>query len=135
MNATSTHKMLCIIAGLAMGLMVTAPSWAAFGGSPAQPIKGTVQSIDYLHHAITVNGQTYAVAQNASYSGVASFSVLHIGMPIAYVLGSSPPLGNSADDQDAHVLPPGPAIGDPGMTQTDSAPPVITSITWLPRGV
>jgi len=126
MNTTRAHRLLGIIAGLMLGSVVSLPTWAAFGGSPAQAFKGTVQSVDYLHHAITVNGQTYAVAENATFSGVASFSVLHIGMPIAYTLG------DATQTQGPGATPP----SGPAAAQTENAAaPVITSITWLPGGV
>lgn len=122
--------MFGLLAGLLMLLTAAPPSQAAFGSVSQQAIKGTVQKIDYLHHAITVNGQTYAVAQHAQFSGVAGFTVLHIGMPIAYTLGSA------VQDQVPGSLPPGPAQpSDPSGQAADAGPPVITSITWLPGGV
>lgn len=137
MYTTRTHKLLGSIAGGVLGLAISVPTWAAFGGSPGQAVKGTVQGIDYLHHAITVNGQTYTVAQNANFNGVASFSVLHIGMPIAYTLGGAPL---------SQVKGPGamPATGpaamhrgaeDPSAQTAEDGPQVITSITWLPGGI
>jgi hypothetical protein len=127
MNAKRMTRLSSTLTGFLLGLVIAAPSWAAFGAPPAQVIKGTVQSIDYLHHAITVNGQTYAVASNARFSGVAGFSVLHIGMPIAYTLGSA-------------AQTPGPggmphnADGPAAQTEATGAA-VIISITWLPGGV
>lgn len=128
MTAIHTRRILCALAGLAMGLTIAVPAWAAFGAPPMQVLTGKVQNIDYLHHAITVNGQTYAVAANARFRGVAGFSVLHLGMPIAYTLGSASPTGQQADT-------PPPANADNPATPTQEAgPAVITSITWLPGG-
>lgn len=130
MNIKRKPRLLSLLTGALLGVVMMPSSWAAFGTSPAQVIKGTVQSIDYLHHAISINGQTYAVAPNASYNGVAGFSVLHIGMPIAYTLGSA------GQNQGPGALPPGPAQPDtPAAQAENSGPPVITSITWLPGGV
>ena len=134
MNAVHTSKLLKLLAGaLLLGLALAPSSWAAFGESPAQVLKGTVQSIDYLHHAITINGQIYAVAANASYSGVAGFSVLHIGMPIAYTLRDAGQFQESA----TQLPPPSELPLPPGRTakQTrNSGAAVITSIAWLPGG-
>lgn len=130
MNASITSRMFGLLAGLLVLLAAAPPSQAAFGSVAQQAIKGTVQNIDYLHHAITVNGQTYAVAQHAQFIGVAGFTVLHVGMPIAYTLGAA------TSSQGAGTLPPGPAEpNDPSGQAADTGPPVITSITWLPGGV
>ena len=130
MNTSTTSRMFGLLAGLLMLLAAAPPLQAAFGSVSQQAIKGTVQKIDYLHHAITVNGQTYAVAQHAQFSGVAGFTVLHIGMPIAYTLGAAAP------NQGSGALPSGPAQpNDPPGQAADASPPVITSITWLPGGV
>lgn len=126
---------LSLTLALMLSVAIGRPAFAALGATPEQAIKGTVQNIDYLHHAITINGQTYVVAPNARFSGVTGFSILHIGMPIAYVLGSSPVSGSSSEHHGPQALPPGPPSGDSGMAQPDNGPPVITSITWLPGGV
>lgn len=120
MNIMHTFRPKAILATLLLCLAASTASFAAIGTPVVPAIKGTIQNIDYVHHAITVNGATYAVASNAKFSGVAGFSILHVGMPIAYTLGSStagtsPGVAGSTD--------PGPASADP---------PVITSVTWLP---
>ncbi len=132
------YKHASRLVGLAILLIASfalcQPAMAVRGAGAASRLKGTVQSIDYLHHAITVNGQTYAVAPNASFQGVASFAVLHVGMPIQYTLG----YGYGSQESDPGAMPPGPAPGDelknPAAPANDS-PQVIVSITWLPGGV
>lgn len=120
MNIMHTFRPRATFAVLLLCLMASTTALAALGVPGSTPIQGTIQNIDYVHHAIMVNGQTYAVASSAKFSGVAGFSILHVGMPIAYTLGSStagmsPGVAGSTN--------PGPASADP---------PVITSITWLP---
>jgi len=124
-----TLKILAIVTAALLSFSLSSPSWAVRGRSSEPVFKGTIQGIDYLHHAITVNGQIYAVAATASFNGVASFAVLHIGMPIAYTLGSAEP------KQEPGAPPPGPRPGDPITQAENTGPPVITSITWLPGGV
>ncbi|MGA9851436.1 MAG: hypothetical protein WBR15_00660 [Gammaproteobacteria bacterium] len=108
---------ISLAGALILSLALCRPALAMGGYTSAQIVTGTVQDIDYLHHAITVNGQTYAVSPQAKFSGIAAFSVLHIGMPIQAMLGST------ADGQ-----------SQPGA-QPAAETPVIVGITWLPGGV
>jgi len=130
MYATRTSRLLCVGVALVLFMALGQPARAALGVTVGQGIKGTVQSIDYLHHTITVNGQIYTVAPHASFQGIAGFSVLHIGMPIAYSLG------NSTEKQGPGAMPAGAAPGKP-MTpeQQIASTSVIVSITWLPAGI
>ncbi|MGH8377743.1 MAG: hypothetical protein ACRER7_02210 [Gammaproteobacteria bacterium] len=129
-----TSRLIGFAILLIAGFALCQPAMAVRGISAGQSIKGTVQQIDYLHHAITVNGQTYAVAPNASFQGVAGFTVLHVGMPIQYTLG----YGSASQESGPGAMPPGPAPGDelknPATPASDS-PQVIVSITWLPGGI
>lgn len=123
MNGRHLRPILDGIAATILACTFSVPAFAANGG-PVPEFNtvntGTVQAIDYLHHAITINGHTYAVTEGARFSGIAGFSVLHIGMPISFVLGK-----NSAI----------PAAPQPTTTTTDdNSPPVVTAITWLPGG-
>lgn len=88
-------------------------SFAMGGYTPDQVLTGTVQSIDYLHHTITINGQTYAVSAQAKFTGIGGFSVLHIGMPVECRL-SNPPAVDSENDA------------------ASSAAAVIIAVTWAP---
>ncbi|MBU6421124.1 MAG: hypothetical protein KGQ62_03490 [Gammaproteobacteria bacterium] len=124
-----TLKILAIVTAALLSFSLSSPSWAVRGSSAELVFKGKIQGIDYLHHAITINGQIYVVASTASFIGVASFSVLHIGMPIAYTLGTDEP------KQEPGAPPPGPRPGDPNTQPENTGPPVIISITWLPGGV
>lgn len=119
MKHTRTSLVLVLAAALLLGFVSSPPAHAATGSPGAIVIKGTVQSIDYLHHAITVNKQTYVVAKNAKFNGVAGFSVLHVGMPIAYSLESPPD----------NAVP-----GEPPTPSQTNGPPTISQITWLPGG-
>lgn len=119
MNKMRTKHVLALATALILGCLLCTSAFASNGGPVPVTHSGTVQNIDYLHHAITVNGHTYAVAANASYSGVAGFSVLHIGMPISYVISHLPKTS----------APPQPSTAAP------DDPPVITRITWLPGGI
>ncbi|MGH8279469.1 MAG: hypothetical protein ACRETQ_07900 [Gammaproteobacteria bacterium] len=119
MPSTRPFRSARLLLALLIACAVCPPLWAAFG-SPGEPVKyGVVQEVDYLHHAITVNGQTYSVAENARFSGIGGFPVLYSGMPIAYTLG---PLAR-------HGSP-----GAPAANGHNHAPPVITHITWRPGG-
>lgn len=134
MSTVHASRFVNLLAGALLGLAMAPSSWAAFGEPPVHILKGTVQSIDYLHHAITINGQIYAVAASASYRGMAGFSVLHVGMPIAYILrdtGQSQMFG--AVSPPPSELPPPP--GGTTKQTVDSGLQVIVSITWLPGGV
>ena len=135
MNTAHTSRLLSLLTAALLGLAMAPSCWAAFGGPPAQVLKGTVQSIDYLHHAITINGQIYAVAVNASYSGVAGFSVLHIGMPIAYTLRDTGQFQESATQLPPPSELPPPPPGSTAKQTRNSGAAVITSIAWLPGGV
>lgn len=117
MSKVHSFRPTALFAVLLLCLTASTVTFAAIGTPVVPPIKGTIQNIDYLHHAITVNGQTYAVASQAKFSGIAGFSVLHVGMPIAYIL-SSPAEASMPGSQPA--------------AQSNTAPPVITHITWLP---
>lgn len=119
MKPVHTFLLLSLGAVLLLGFVSSPPAHAAFGSPGAIVINGTVQSIDYLHHAITVNGQTYAVAKNAKFNGIAGFSVLHVGMPIAYSLESPPD----------NAVP-----GDSQTPEQTNGPPTISRIVWLPSG-
>ncbi|MGH8397368.1 MAG: hypothetical protein ACRETA_03880 [Gammaproteobacteria bacterium] len=125
-----TSKLIGFAIVLIASFALCQSAMAVRGISPGQTIKGTVQQIDYLHHAITVNGQTYAVAPNAMFQGVAGFTTLNVGMPIQFTLG----YGSTSQESGPGAMPPGPAPGDP-VTSANDSPQVIVSITWLPGGV
>lgn len=121
MNASHRITVISGIAALALACLLSAPAFAATGGAVPdfKAHTGTIQNIDYLHHAITVDGRTYAVTPGARFTGIAGFSVLHIGMPISFVLS-----------QPRSILdPPQSTAAAP-----DNTPVVITQITWLPGG-
>lgn len=99
---------------LLLGIASSRNSFAMGGYTPDQMLTGKVQSIDYQHHAITVNGQTYAVSELAKFTGIGGFSVLHIGMPVECMLSNTP----AADTDDS-------------TPQSDTAP-VIIAVTWVP---
>lgn len=132
MNKSHAKYIFGRTAALALGCLLATSAFASTGGPVPVIHNGTVQNIDYLHHAIIVNGRTYAVAPNASYSGVAGFSVLHVGMPIAYTLRAA--AGNAGPDNAMPGSPPADAPGRSGPPHANSNPPVITRITWLPGG-
>lgn len=119
MKAHRLSLLPALLSVLLLGAAISAPAHASTATLPQTVAKGNIQNIDYLHHAITVNGQTYAVAGNAKFSGIGGFSVLHIGMPIAYTLGPA------STDAAANGSTTDPA---------SNTPPVITHITWLPGG-
>ena len=103
------------LAGLLfLGMVVNHAGFAMGGYTPDQVLSGTVQSIDYLHHTITVNGETYAVSSRAKFTGIGGFSVLHVGMPVQCMLSSSPTVGP-----------------DSGSSSSMTAP-IIISVTWIP---
>lgn len=106
-------------AALTLGLAVCSPIMAMGGYSGDQVGKGLIQSIDYQHHTITVNGQTYAVSPHAKFGGVASFSVLSIGMPVQFMLGST-----------VSTTAPSNVASNQNADQSE----VIVGITWLPGG-
>ncbi|MGB9429809.1 MAG: hypothetical protein WCC11_08040 [Gammaproteobacteria bacterium] len=114
MSGKRTVVFMSLVTALVLGLAMSRPALAMGGYTADQLVTGTVQDIDYLHHAITVNGQTYAVSPQAKFSGIAAFSVLHVGMAVQCILDSA-------------------ATSQPG-DQPDSQTPVITAITWLPTG-
>lgn len=103
-----------LIAGLLLGFAASRASFAMGGYTPDQMLTGAVQSIDYLHHTITVNGQTYAVSPQAKFTGIGGFSVLHIGMPVQCMLSSVAATGMDNDTQPSEVAP------------------VIIAVTWTP---
>jgi hypothetical protein len=111
-------------AGLILGSILNQPAIAMGGYTGDQIAKGLIQNIDYQRHSITVNGQTYAVSPSATFSGVAGFSVLSIGMPIQYMLGDN-----------ANSQMPGPVPNSNAAPANVSQPQVIVAITWLPGGV
>jgi hypothetical protein len=121
-----------LAAALALSLAVCSPVMAMGGYAGGQVIKGVIENIDYQHHSITVNGQTYTVAPTAKYNGVAGFSVLAIGMPVQIMLGETATASSSG---------PGPTTKDPmpntapNTQQTNPQPQVIVGITWLPGGI
>jgi hypothetical protein len=105
------------LAGLLLLGGVSSPTCFAMGGyTPDQMLTGAVQSIDYLHHTITVDGQTYAVSPQAKFTGIGGFSVLHIGMPVQCMLSSATATG---PDDDTQPLP-------------SDVMPVIIAVTWTP---
>lgn len=109
-----------LAAGLILAFTLNQPVMAMGGYTADQVGKGLIQKIDYQHHTITVNGNTYAVSSSAKYNGVAAFSVLAVGMPIQFMLGETAvtaPLGNA--------MP----------AQAENQPQMIVSITWLPAGI
>lgn len=122
MNTEHLKRTVRGVAAILLAGVFCTPAFAANGGAvpdfrvPA----GAVQDIDYLHHAITINGQTYAVTPDAKFSGIAGFSVLHVGMPISYVLGKLSPIPTAPQPT--------------SVTTDDNSPPVITAITWLLGG-
>ncbi|MDE2090950.1 MAG: hypothetical protein KGJ08_03480 [Gammaproteobacteria bacterium] len=104
-----------------LSITLCTPLMAMGGYASDQVGKGLIQGINYQHHSITVNGQTYTVSPNAKFSGVAAFSVLSIGMPIQFMLGTT----------SSSVTP-----GDAVTTRAASSQPqVIMGITWLPGGI
>lgn len=103
-----------LLAGLLLGFAAGRASFAMGGYTPDQMLTGAVQSIDYLHHSITVDGQTYAVSPQAKFIGIGGFSVLHIGMPVQCMLSSA--TATSADDD----------------MQPSDVVPVIIAVTWTP---
>ncbi len=124
-----------LAAFLILSCAVNQPLMAMGSFAADQVVTGTVQNIDYLHHSITVNGQTYAVSPKAQFHGIGGFSVLHIGMPIRFMLGGATP------DRGPSIPPVFRGIGKPPGSQapgtspparTASPPPVIIDITWLP---
>ena len=108
---------------LILSFTVSQPVMAMGGYAGDEVAKGLIQSIDYQHHSVTVNGQTYAVSPSAKFSGVAGFSVLSIGMPIQYMLG------DIASSQMPEPMP------NPNLADADTSQPVIVAITWLPGGI
>lgn len=103
-----------LFAGLLLGFAAGRASFAMGGYTSDQMLTGPVQSIDYVHHAITVDGQTYAVSPQAKFTGIGGFSVLHIGMPVQCMLSSATTTGPDADTQPSAVVP------------------VIIAVTWTP---
>lgn len=120
MKTAHPFRSATCVAGLLFCLLAAPAAFAAIGTPVSPPIRGTVQNIDYVHHAITVDGHTYVVADTATFTGIGGFSVLHVGMPVAITL-SLPATGD-------------PMPGSAPQTQPDNSPPVITHITWLPGG-
>ncbi|MGH8281659.1 MAG: hypothetical protein ACRERZ_05650, partial [Gammaproteobacteria bacterium] len=78
-----------------------------------------VQSIDYQHHAITVNNQVYTIAPQAKFNGIGGFSVLHLGMAVQMLLA------NAASKSPT----------DDASSTVESAAPEAIQVTWLPGGV
>ena len=74
-------RRLVLIIGLSMGLAL---SVAASASRPIPSVRGTIDSIDYVQHTISVNHHTYRVAAEASYAGTGarSFGALSRGMNI-----------------------------------------------------
>lgn len=118
------YMLRTLAAVVILSLAVCQPLMAMGGYTPDQFGTGLIQKIDYLHHTITVNGQTYAVSPAAKFSGVAAFSVLSIGMPIKFMLG------NTVNDQGPGHMPAAATDG-----QATHPPQMITGITWLPGGI
>jgi hypothetical protein len=108
---------------LAFGCALNMPVLGMSGFGADQLVKGEVQSIDYLQHAITVNGQTYKVSPQAKFKGIGAFSVLHVGMPVQLMLGSA-----SATSMAAPSSPENAASDNAG-------PQIVIQVTWLPAGV
>ena len=109
---------------LLLGMVANRAGFAMGGYTPDQVLSGSVQSIDYLHHTITVNGQIYTVSPSAKYNGVAAFSILNIGMPIQFMLG------DTASGQAPEPMP-----DNAATIQAVNQPQMIISITWLPAGI
>jgi hypothetical protein len=115
------YKLSTLAVVFLLSLAVCRPLMAMGGYTADQIGTGLIEKIDYLHHSITVNGQTYTVSSKATFNGVAAFSVLNIGMPIRYMLGNTTTSGAPS--------------GAPASNQAVSQPQVIVSITWLPAGI
>ena len=107
-----------------LSITLCTPLMAMGGYASDQVGKGLIQGINYQHHSITVNGQTYTVSPNAKFSGVAAFSVLSIGMPIQFMLG------DTASGQAPEPMP-----DNAATIQAVNQPQMIISITWLPAGI
>ncbi|MGH8398769.1 MAG: hypothetical protein ACRETA_11075 [Gammaproteobacteria bacterium] len=114
-NRASLFMGLAIV--LILNLAVSRPVSAMGGYTSAQVVTGTVQSIDYLHHAITVNNQVYTISPQAKFNGIGAFSVLHVGMAVQMLLADA--ASNSPDSQSA---------------ATESTAPEAIQVTWLPSG-
>ena len=121
MNMKTVVFCNALIGLLLLGVITSRAGFAMGGYTPDQMLTGRVQSIDYMHHAITVNGQTYAVSAQAKFTGIGGFSVLHVGMPVECMLSSTP-----ADPTAGNASPPD--------TQSTDQTPVIVAITWQPAG-
>ncbi|MGH8280903.1 MAG: hypothetical protein ACRERZ_01800 [Gammaproteobacteria bacterium] len=110
-------KSVALAAALILGL-ATSPLMAMGGYGADQLVKGNVQSIDYQHHAITVNNQVYTIAPQAKFNGIGGFSVLHIGMAVQMLLTDA--ASNSPADE---------------SSAAENAAPEAIQVTWLPGGV
>ncbi|HVC37393.1 MAG TPA: hypothetical protein VNF46_03215 [Gammaproteobacteria bacterium] len=119
-----TSLFMGLAAGLILALTLNQPVMAMGGYTGDQVGKGLIQKIDYLHHTITVNGQTYAVSPTAKFNGVAAYSILSIGMPIQFMLGDT-----ASSDM------PGPKPARATVNTAGNQPQMIVSITWLPAGI
>lgn len=112
---------------LILSLILCTPLMAMGGYTGSQIGRGQIQKIDYQHHTITVNGETFAVSPTARYKGVGGFSVLSVGMPIQYLLGNT----TSSNFGPPDGTPP----KDSGNQAPSSPSNTIVSITWLPGGI
>jgi hypothetical protein len=123
MLAKCASKMTGLVTALMLGFMLATPAMGMGGYGADQLVKGEVQSIDYLQHAITVNGQTYRVSPQAKFNGIGAFSVLHVGMPVQLMLGSASGTSMAAPSSPDDVV----------SENTESQ--VVIQVTWLPNGV
>ncbi|MDE2235684.1 MAG: hypothetical protein KGK44_09070 [Gammaproteobacteria bacterium] len=121
---TMTHSRIQAVV-LFLALAVCSPLMAMGGYSSDQIGQGQIRKIDYQHHTITVNGETYAVSPTAKYSGIGGFSVLGVGMSIRYTLGNEISKDTDPDASPSNII----------SQQAVNVPQMIVAITWLPGGV
>ena len=81
---------LWAVTALLLGL---ATCQAALANRPVEVFQGSIETIDYGNHAITVNHQSYKVSPRASFTGVTGFESLQQGMQVRFIL-ATPPSGS-----------------------------------------
>jgi hypothetical protein len=123
MLAKYAFKISGLLLALAWGCSMNLPALGMSGYGADQLVQGEVQSIDYLQHAITVNGQSYRVSPQAKFNGIGAFSVLHVGMPVQLMLGSARGASMAAPSSPGDV------------SAQNEEPQVVIQVTWLPNGV
>lgn len=84
---SNIYRRLMLVIALSAGLAL---SLAASASDYFPSLRGTIDSIDFLKHTISVNNHTYPVSSKASYTGAQGFGVLSQGMNIEYFLEDLP---------------------------------------------